>query len=134
MKRSTNIGLLIAKADESIEAAGQLMEKGHYSFASSRAYYTMYYAAEAVLLHNGLQFKKHSAVISNFNKEYVKNGTFPQSMSRSFQKAFTLRAEGDYGLIPIDQEEAQLVITEAISFVGKVREYLVNAGYNLEEE
>jgi len=50
---------LIRKARESLEAAKMLFQEGYYGFAASRAYYAMFYAAEASLLKKGLSFSKH---------------------------------------------------------------------------
>ncbi len=41
---------LLNKAKDSLNAAGLLTEKDFYDFAISRAYYSMYYIAEAFLL------------------------------------------------------------------------------------
>ena len=39
---------LLNKAQKSLDASQELMEKGFYDFAISRAYYAMFYVAEAV--------------------------------------------------------------------------------------
>ena len=55
---------LLKKARDSLRAARVLADQEHlYDFAVSRAYYTIFYAAEAFLLGEGLAFSKHSAVI-----------------------------------------------------------------------
>jgi uncharacterized protein (UPF0332 family) len=51
---------LLVKAQQSLEAARVMEERGYYDFAASRAYYTMFYLAEALLLGLGLTFSKHS--------------------------------------------------------------------------
>ena len=43
-------------------------------FAVSRAYYAMFYVAEALLLGQGLSFSKHSAVLAAFGKRLTKPG------------------------------------------------------------
>lgn len=40
------------------------MAQGFYDFAVSRAYYTMFYVAEALLDQEGLSFSSHAAIIS----------------------------------------------------------------------
>ncbi|MGP1385988.1 MAG: HEPN domain-containing protein [Thainema sp.] len=47
---------LITKAERSLEAANQLMQQGFHDFAVSRAYYAMFYVAEALLDQEGLSF------------------------------------------------------------------------------
>jgi len=61
---------ILEKARESIDAAKLLAEQGYLDFAASRAYYGMFYAAEALLLHKDLSFSSHSAVIAAYGREY----------------------------------------------------------------
>jgi len=55
---------LLHKADESLQAAKLLSREKYYDFAASRAYYTMFYVAQAFLLNKGLTFSSHAAVIA----------------------------------------------------------------------
>jgi uncharacterized protein (UPF0332 family) len=57
---------LLRKAAESLRAAELLATNELFDFAASRAYYTMFYVAEAFLLNEGLTFSSHAAVISAF--------------------------------------------------------------------
>ena len=59
---------LLHKAQESLAAARLLRQANYYDFAASRAYYGMFYAAEAALLALGLSFSKHSAVVAAFGR------------------------------------------------------------------
>ncbi len=54
---------LLRKAAESLRAAELLATNELFDFAASRAYYTMFYVAEAFLLNKGLTFSSHAAVI-----------------------------------------------------------------------
>ena len=49
---------LLRKAQASLDAARALHSLRFYDFAASRAYYTMFYIAEAMLLEEGLSFSK----------------------------------------------------------------------------
>ena len=57
---------LLRKAHTSLRAARLLAKDQLYDFAVSRAYYTMFYMAEALLLGQGLSYSKHSAVLAAF--------------------------------------------------------------------
>lgn len=131
MNKPACVGRLMSKATESIEAASELFANNHYGFSASRAYYAMFYAAEAALLHRNLQFSKHSAVISFFNKEFVKPRTFPAEMSRSLRRAYDTRIRGDYELVPVTEEKASTVLAEAKEFVSEVAVYLRKEGYEI---
>ncbi len=60
---------LLTKAGESLRAARLLVANALPDFAASRAYYTMFYVAEAFLLGEGLSFSSHAAVISAFGRD-----------------------------------------------------------------
>jgi uncharacterized protein (UPF0332 family) len=98
------------------------------------AYYAMFYAAQAALLHLDLQFRKHSAVISAFNKELIKSGVLSVSLSKSLQKSHRLRLKSDYGLVPVPEEVVVAVIEETDNFISAVREHLLKQGYVLDEK
>jgi uncharacterized protein (UPF0332 family) len=116
--------LLLEKASESLEAAKSLFEDGHYGFSAARSYYVMFYAAEAALLYKDLQFSKHSAILSSFNKEFVKEGVFSASIFKSLQKGFDLRQQGDYGLIPVEEREGKKIMEEARVFLQSIIDFL----------
>ena len=50
MKYEREIHALMEKAKRSLSASEILMESDNYDFAISRAYYAMFYCAEAMLL------------------------------------------------------------------------------------
>jgi len=70
MKEET--GKLLEKAVRAIEAAKILLKTRSADFAAGRAYYAMFYIAEALLLEKGLSYSKHSAVHASFGKFYAK--------------------------------------------------------------
>lgn len=88
---------LLLKAQKSLQAARLLLANDYPNYAASRAYYAMFYMAEAFLEGEGLSFSKHSAVIAAFGREFAK----PQRVSREFHRflieAQELRTAGDYG-------------------------------------
>ncbi|MBW4659807.1 MAG: HEPN domain-containing protein [Drouetiella hepatica Uher 2000/2452] len=97
---------LLQKAYRSLDAAELLNQQNMPEFAASRAYYTMFYVAEAFLEGKGLSFSKHSAVISAFGREFVKAGAVPTEFHRFLITAEQLRLQGDYDANP-DLTEAQ---------------------------
>jgi uncharacterized protein (UPF0332 family) len=62
MKEGTEA--LLGKAARAIEAARVLLGSTGPEFAAGRAYYAMFYVAEALLHEHGQRFSKHSAVHS----------------------------------------------------------------------
>lgn len=91
---------LVQRARESGEAARLFQESGYHGFAASRAYYAMFYVAEARLLVKGLSFSKHTAVHAAFGKHLVKTGTVHPCYHRALIRAMAVRHAGDYGEVP----------------------------------
>ncbi len=56
-------GKLIDKAVLAIEAAEILLKAGSIDFAAGRAYYAMFFTAEALLLDKGLSYSKRNLLI-----------------------------------------------------------------------
>jgi uncharacterized protein (UPF0332 family) len=119
---------LLSKAAESLKAAHLLLEGGFPGFAASRAYYAMFYVAQAFLEGEGLAFSKHSAVIAALGKHLVKSGKIPAEFHRYLLDALEARHEGDYA--PVSSityqtarehvERAEKFLSLAINLIGKI--------------
>src|SRR5512142_2354624 len=88
---------ILSKAKENLEAAQLLLDQGFYGIAASRAYYAMFYLAEALLLRKGLHYSSHSAVIAAFGKEFAKTGELSPQFHQNLIKAQSIRQISDYG-------------------------------------
>jgi len=109
---------LFQKAQQSLNAAKYLLTGDYYDFAVSRAYYTMFYIASAILLEDNLTFSKHSGVISALGREFAKTERIPLEFHCQLKEAQDLRNLGDYGEVNIiSQQEAELQIQRAEDFV-----------------
>ena len=89
---------LLDKARRSIKTAQKIFKDGEVDFAGSRAYYALFYIAEALLLERGLAFSSHSAVIANFGKEFAKTQTLDPKFHNYLIKAQDRRNIGDYAI------------------------------------
>jgi len=87
---------LLVEARASIDAACLLLEGGYAGYAASRAYYAMFYVAQAFLEGEGMAFSKHSAVIAAFGQHFARPGKVPVKFHRLLIEAFGLRNAGDY--------------------------------------
>jgi uncharacterized protein (UPF0332 family) len=124
------IKAIIKKAKRSIKAAKGLIENEDYDFASSRLYYAVFYAMEAVLLTREISSSKHTGVIGQFNRFYIKEGIFPKSFSKIISRLFRERQEGDYGFyVDISEEEILKDVKSAELFLKKINEYLKEGDY-----
>jgi len=96
-------------ARRDLEEMQVLFERDLYYGSVNRAYYAIFHAASALLILDGKRFKKHSAVISFFGKEYVNTGVVPREYQDVFNKMFEIRniVDYDYDAI-VSREEAIL--------------------------
>ncbi len=119
---------LLKKASDSLAAAALLQREGYLDFAASRAYYAMFYAAEALLLERGLSFSSHSAVIAAFGRELAKPGVIEVKLHRSLIDAQGFRNLGDYGIGPqISEAQAKDVLQWAREFVAAAEQSLAGS-------
>jgi uncharacterized protein (UPF0332 family) len=119
------VGELLDKSLQSIRAAELLLNEGYFSFAASRAYYSMFYAVEALLLTRELSFSRHSGVMAAFGKEFVKTGAFDSRFHRYLLNAFELRNVGDYGAVQaVSEEDARQVIDQSRELLAAIDQYL----------
>ncbi|MCB1060081.1 MAG: HEPN domain-containing protein [Calditrichaeota bacterium] len=116
---------LLRKAARSIVSAEKQLADGDADFAASRAYYAMFYAAEALLLAHDLVYKKHSAVIAAFAEHFTRKGILPEELHRFFIDAQNARLSGDYmSEMDVSIKEVQVHIDHAREFVTTITKHL----------
>ena len=119
---------LLLKAQQSLEAAKLLLTNGFPDYATSRAYYAMFYTAEAFLEGEELSFSSHAAVISAFGREFARSNRVPVEFHRFLIEAQSLRNIGDYGrLNAITPHQAEEQIHHAEHFLELAGRMLGNA-------
>lgn len=110
---------LLLKAQQSLGAAKLLLDHNYPDQATSRAYYAMFYVAEAFLEGQGLSFSKHSAVIAAFGREFAKPQRIPTEFHRFLIEAQALRTTSDYGqLNAVTTDQAAEQIDRAKQFLA----------------
>jgi len=116
---------LIERAKKYLRSSRMLLVDRDYESSVSRAYYAMFYSAEAVLLTNNLSFSSHRGVISAFGEYFVKTDIFPRDMGRELNRAFEKRQLGDYEYtFVISEDEAREILEQSKHFVERVIQYL----------
>jgi uncharacterized protein (UPF0332 family) len=110
--------LLLEKAHRSLQGAQLLCDNALPELAVSRAYYAIFYIAEAFILDKGLSFSSHSAVISAFGKYFAKDNSELRQFHRALIDAQDLRTRSDYNFDSgIDDEDARFQIEVAREFI-----------------
>ena len=117
------------KARRSVEAAQALLDRGDADFAASRAYYAMFYAAEALLNADGLSSTKHSGVHALFAEHFARTRRMDPKFHRSLLDAFDNRVESDYGFeSTINSERAAELIDGAREFLNAAETFFHPGG------
>jgi uncharacterized protein (UPF0332 family) len=125
---NTEVEQLIDKARRSLKTAEKIFKDGELDFAGSRAYYAMFYVAEALLLQKGLSFSSHSAVTANFGKEFARTGILNPKYHQYLIKSQDLRNIGDYAIgTHLTTEEVTEMLVWAKEFIKAAENYLKRA-------
>jgi len=116
---------LLQKAYRNIRSAKLLVGDGDFDTAVSRAYYAMFYVAEALLLSKGLAYSKHSAVIAAFGREFARAGVMSLEFHAHLRAASEARNISDYQLAShLTEEEATQHISRAERLLAAGWEFL----------
>ena len=116
---------LLEKAGRAIRAAEVLLAKGDPEFAAGRAYYAMFYVAEAMLNEKSLKFQKHGGVHGAFGEHFARTGQLDPRFHRWLLDAYDRRIQADYGLdAVVTAEEAGRMIDQAHEFLREGRKFL----------
>jgi len=136
--RRREVALYVEHAHRMLVVAARNLEDGFYESAVNRAYYAIFYAANAMLsthgiladAEEGVTRRKHSGVISAFRERFVKTGVIEAEYSRAYGRAMDDRHLSDYEIYEtITAEQSRANLDDAQSFVGRVEAYLREDGW-----
>ena len=117
--------LYIEHTREMLDVAAHNLANDFYSSAVNRAYYAIFYAANALLATQGLSRSKHSGVIAAFRQHFVKPGHIESEYGQMYAQVMDDRHSGDYDVMTsIEPERAQVDLVYAQRFVNRVICYL----------
>ncbi len=116
---------LMQKADQALVVVKELLARDFYADAVSKAYYAMFYAAQALLLDSGIKRTKHSAVISALGQYFAKTGKLEPKYHKMIINAQQDREIADYDIYQtITRKLAEKRRAEAAEFVAEIRGHL----------
>lgn len=128
--RRREVTLYMDRAHQMLTVATHNLDDGFYESAVNRAYYAIFYAANAVLSTQGLARSKHSGVISAFREHFVKPGLIETEYSRIYGRVMDDRHLGDYEIgETITAEQAREDLDDAQRFVSRIETYLRKEGW-----
>ena len=115
----------MVRAREDLDAAHLLFNAGNYRIANNRAYYAIFHAMRAVLVFDNFDSSKHSGVIAEFRRRYIKEGIFPTEISKMIGSAFTIRNASDYDdMFIASKNDTEEQIDNAEYVYKMIKEYI----------
>ena len=73
-----------------------MLTGNNYFKSLNSSYYAMFHAARAVCAMHLFDSKKHSGIISFFDKNYIASGKLDRKYSRFLHSALRIRHDSDY--------------------------------------
>ena len=115
-------------AKERLSYADEILKIGDYKTVANRSYYAVFSAMRAVLALDSFDSKKHSGIIAEFRRRYLKNEILPKELSETIVSLVEIRQGSDYDdFYIVSKEEVTLQLKNARLFVTEVEKYLKGA-------
>jgi len=116
---------LMLNAEETLHAAEMLFKEEYLRDAINRAYYSVFYIAEALLNEKDLRYSKHGTVHGAFAQHYIKTKVFDEKYHKLLTGAFRRRMLGDYDEVArFASDEVMQILEQARDFLSTAKEYL----------
>ena len=115
----------LERAQEALAAAQLCVDRGLYASATSRAYYAMFWAAQAALAHVGIRRSEwsHPALQASFVGELIRRRkSYPAVLGQHLNRSLQLRLVADYRLQGVSQQQATRAVQWAQRFVIIIQE------------
>ena len=132
LQTQDKISKYIRGSRQAVETGELVLAHEDYITAVNRAYYAIFYAANALLATKGLERSKHSGVIAAFRQHFVKTGLIEPEFSRFYGAALDERHAADYDLIQLDFESANRHLKNAAQFLNQIEASLQELGFENE--
>lgn len=119
-ERKTMVTLQMEKASRFLEQAEMVRGLQQWDLAANRYYYACFHAVQALFIHDGLASKRHSGMLSQFGKYFIKTGIIEDRLGGFLTRMEQLREKGDYNCIFSVNEEELCTIVEPAHELVKV--------------
>lgn len=112
-------------AKDCLKDAQILINSESFKASANRSYYAVFHAMRAVLVFDEFDSKKHSGIISEFRKRYIKTGILSHEISKIIDMQFSARTHSDYDdFYVISKNESVNQLHEAEIMVNEIEKYL----------
>jgi len=117
----------LGQAADCLRAAKSNLKLELYKDALNRSYYCIFHSMRAVLALDMYDAKKHSGIISEFHKSYIKTEKFDKRFSTIIRQSFTIRNRSDYeDFYVVAKDDVVQQINNAREFMTAAMEYVEN--------
>ena len=122
---STLSNARLQQSRECLQSAERELAADSFKGAANRSYYCIFHAIRALLALEKTDFKKHTAIISDFRKKYIHTKIFPTEFSDIVGNAFRVRNDCDYqDFYIISKSDIEAQIANAKTLLSAVENYI----------
>jgi len=112
---------LLKKSQKYLRSAAVLFELEDFDSCASRAYFAMFYVAQAMLLHETEAFSSKQGIRTSFVRQFVERGPLPARAGEVFERAADLQEVGDYAHdFAVSRADAEDILAESEAFVNSI--------------
>lgn len=125
VNESANARDEIARGNEALRAAEELVRLGLCNDAVSRAYYAAYHWARALLFSKGIESKTHRGMIQLVGLHFVREKMLADDATRLLMQLESMRETSDYtASASFSEDEVRDAIEQARAFIALCRPLL----------
>lgn len=118
----------LKRSQEHLKSARDLLQNDDFADSVSRSYYAIFQAARALLAIVNLESRKHSGVVSLFNRHFIKTGKLDKRWGVVLKDARRSREMADYTeLAKFSREDADEQIGDAEGFIRAVEDLIATS-------
>ena len=115
----------LGQANDCMKAAENNLESKLYKDALNRSYYCVFHSIRAVLALSSFDSKKHTGIISEFHKGFIKTGKFDKRFSVVIRQSFQIRNRSDYeDFYVVAKDDVVQQIDNAKDFMQAAKEFI----------
>jgi uncharacterized protein (UPF0332 family) len=119
------VELFIKESSERIINAKILFDNKRYNLCISEIYYSMFYAAKALLKFKNKKAKRHAGIMNLFSKEYVQTNEFSKDIAKLYFRSEKKRIDADYeSIIQFNRKQAENSIEDGEIFLKECKKYI----------
>lgn len=124
-ERTTLSRYRLEKAREDLESAYLNLQNNLLKASVNRSYYSIFHSIRAINALHSFDSKRHSGVISYFNKHFIHTGEFDKEVYSIISTAYRIREKFDYDdFYIVSRKDAQNQYEKAEYFLILVDKYI----------